>query len=158
MKRYFILSSLFFSFVFTASLNAQIVLPAFEFTDLEGESFTPAQLDLDKPLMVMMFDPYCEHCEKQASWIAEQADKFENVQFVFVTLEPEVAAIQNFKEKHFGETGLDKLYFLQDTNVAFESYFGYTDDSVNIYLYHPDRKKPKYFGEEQAAEVLLKYL
>ncbi|MEM6348890.1 MAG: redoxin domain-containing protein [Bacteroidota bacterium] len=158
MKRYFILPSFIFLMLVSYSLNAQIVMPAFAFSDLEGKTFTNADLDMDKPIFVMMFDPYCEHCEAQASNIAEQAEKFEHVQFVFVTLEPEVSAITTFRDKHFGDTNIDQLYFLMDTDVAFESYFGYTDDSVNIYLYHPDRKKPKYFGEEQTAEVLLKYL
>lgn len=158
MKRYLILPSLLLLLSFSYSLNAQVVLPNFSFSDLEGEPFSNTDLDLSKPVFVMMFDPYCDHCETQASNIAEQAEKFEHVQFVFVTLEPEVSAITGFRDKYFGETNIDKLYFLQDNDVAFESFFGYTDDAVNIYLYHPDRKKPKYFGEEQTAAVLLEYL
>ena len=153
--------SLFYTLVFflmAGSLQAQMRVPAFSFTDLEGNAFTNAELDQSKPIMIMLFDPFCDHCDKQASAIAENAEQFKDVQFVFVTLEPEVSYIEDFKNRHFGESGLEHLYFLQDTDVAFEGYFGYTDDVVNIYLFHPDRKNPKYFGEEQTAEVLLKYL
>jgi hypothetical protein len=158
MKRFSILFPLLLLIVATAPLQGQISFPAFAFQDLEGNEFTPAKLDANTATMIMLFDPFCDHCETQATWIAEQADKFKNVQFVFVTLEPEVKYIEEFRDRNFGETDLDKLYFVQDVNVAFESYFGYTDDVVNIYLYHPDRKRPKYFGEETPAEDLLKYL
>lgn len=142
----------------TASLSAQIQLPAFEFQDLKGEAFTPAQLDANKSTFIMMFDPFCDHCQKQAEWIATAADQFQDVQFVFVTLEPEIPYIEEFKEKYFGDSGLEHLFFVQDVNVGFESYFGYTDDVVNIYLYSPDKARPKYFGEETPADVLLNYL
>ncbi len=140
------------------SLQAQVSFPAFSFQDLEGNTFTPAQLDASKSTMIMLFDPFCDHCEQQADWIAAAADQFTDVQFVFVTLEPEIEYIEAFKEKHFGKSGLKHLFFVQDVNVAFETYFGYTDDVVNIYLYKPGKDRPKYFGEETPAADLLKYL
>ena len=148
---------LFFS-LSLASLQAQIYVPSFYFTDLEGEGFTNASLVQDIPTMVMLFDPYCEHCDQQAEWIAGAAEELKHVQFVFVTIEPEVEPIKAFKERHFSKVDLPNLHFLQDLNFKFEDYFGYTDDAVNIYLYKPGKKQPKYFGKEQKAEVLLKYL
>lgn len=140
---------------------SQVQLPDFSFTDLDGNAFTNSSLDSDKPVFVMMFDPYCDHCETQADNIAEQADKFraKGVQFMWVTLEPDPEALARFRDKHFGGTGLeDSLHFLMDQNVMFEDYFGYTDESINIYCFKPDGSRPKYFGEEQEAASLLKYL
>lgn len=140
--------------------QAQVSLPAFSFYDLEGNAFSYSDLDAERPVFVMMFDPYCDHCQTQANHIAEAADRFraKGVQFVWVTLEPEAEAIAKFKESHFGESGLKDLHFLQDKDIRFEEFFGYTDDAVNIYLFRPDGKRPKYFGKEQDATVLLKYL
>ena len=144
--------------VFGASLQAQIYVPSFYFTDLEGNGFTNASLVQDKSTMIMLFDPYCDHCDQQAEWIAAAAEEMKHVQFVFVTIEPEKEPIEAFKKRHFGEVDLPNLHFLQDLNFKFEDYFGYTNDAVNIYLYKPGKKQPKYFGKEQKAEVLLKYL
>lgn len=139
--------------------QAQVSLPAFSFYDLEGEPFTYEQLDPERPVFVMMFDPYCDHCRTQAANIANEPEKFlqKDVQFVWVTLEPEAEAIVGFREEFFGDSGLD-VHFLQDQDIRFEAFFGYTDDPVNIYLFKPNGKRPKYFGEEQEAATLLNYL
>jgi thiol-disulfide isomerase/thioredoxin len=149
---------LLFALLTALSAQAQIAFPPFVFQDLSGAPFSADQLDPNKPTFVMYFDPYCDHCDHQAEWIAGAAEQFEDVQLVFVTLEPETEAIEAFRQRHFGKVDLPYLYFLQDTEFRFEEFFGYTDDAVNIYLYSPGRKQAKYFGEEQEAGVLLKFL
>lgn len=141
-----------------AQSEDKLSVPSFYFTDLEGEAFTNANLSQDKSAMIMLFDPYCDHCDHQAEWIAAAAEQFQDVQFLFVTIEPEKKPIQDFKERHFGQVSLPNLYFTQDLHFKFEDYFGYTNDAVNIYLFKPGKKQPKYFGSEQKAEILLKYL
>ena len=153
-------SILFILTIFTLIPNSysQIQFPAFTFTDLSGKVFQHTDLDPNKSTMIMLFDPYCHHCEQQADWIHEAEENFKDVQFVFVTIEPEKEPIIAFKEKHFENTQLEHLYFLQDLDFRFEDFFGYTDDAVNIYLYHPNKKQAKYFGSEQKTEILLKFL
>lgn len=135
-----------------------INLPTFSFFDLEGQVFTNKKLNPELPTMVMLFDPYCDHCDTQASSIAEAQEKFMDIQLVFVTIEPEVDPIKAYRDRHFGESELEHVYVLQDKDFMFEGYFGYSDDAINIYLYKPGEKKPKYFGKEQEAENLLKFL
>ncbi|MEL6673765.1 MAG: redoxin domain-containing protein [Bacteroidota bacterium] len=140
-------------------LLVQAQVPYFTFPDLDGKTFTHTQLDPNKSTMIMMFDPYCDHCETQAGWIAEAATKFQHVQFVFVTIETEKEPIKAFRDKYFGKTSLkEQVKFLQDPDFMFEEYFGYTDDSVNIYLFKAGKKQRKYFGKETEAETLLKFL
>ena len=148
-----------FALVIIAFINrSEAQMPAFSFFDLEGNAFSQAKLDDERPAMIMLFDPYCDHCDQQAGWISEAAEKLENVQFVFVTIEPEKEPVQQFRDKHFQETSIRDVHFLQDLNFQFEAYFGYSDDAVNIYLYQPGRKKLKYFGKETEVDELLKYL
>jgi thiol-disulfide isomerase/thioredoxin len=138
--------------------SAQAQIPYFSFKDLSGKAFTRDQLKLDQPVMIMLFDPYCDHCEKQASWIAAAAGRMKHVQFVFVTLETDTEAVRSFKNRFYGNANLPALHFLQDTEYKFEQYFGYTQDAINIYLYKPGVKGLKYFGSEQPVDVLLQYL
>ncbi|MEO0897748.1 MAG: redoxin family protein [Bacteroidota bacterium] len=141
------------------SSQAQIVVPAFSFKTLEDKVYTNENLDLNRPTMIMNYDPYCDHCNEQAEIIKAAAEKFvdKKVHFVFVTFIPEKDAINEFMNKHFAGTKLTYT-FLLDADIKFENYFGYSDDAINIFLYKPGQKKAKYFGEEQTAETLLKYL
>ncbi|MCI4671146.1 MAG: redoxin family protein [Bacteroidia bacterium] len=147
------------TFLFLNSSLAQIKVPAFSFKTLDGKDFTQSELKTDRPTMIMNYDPYCDHCNEQAETIKKAASKFKekNVQFVFVTFIPEKEATEEFIKNHFEGTGLDYT-FLLDPEIRFESYFGYTDDALNIFLYKAKGGKPKYFGEEQSAETILNNL
>ena len=155
MKSILFILSLFAIF---PSSFAQIQFPAFAFTDLSGNAFQHTMLDPNKPTMIMFFDPYCHHCHQQAEWISEAEDDFKEIQLIFVTIEPEKEPIVEFKQKYFKESKIEHVHFLQDLDFRFEDFFGYTDDAVNIYLFHPDKKQAKYFGSEQKTEILLKFL
>ncbi|MDX1907785.1 MAG: redoxin domain-containing protein [Bacteroidia bacterium] len=132
-------------------------LPWFSFQGLDGKAFTRDQLRKDQGVLVMLFDPYCDHCDQQAAWIAAAADKFKNVQLIFVTIEPDKQAVAGFQNRHFANKGLN-VRMLQDTGFKFETWFGYTDDSINIYCYKPGHQSAKYFGKETPVAELLKYL
>ncbi|MCB0853697.1 MAG: hypothetical protein KDD63_15840 [Bacteroidetes bacterium] len=138
--------------------SQQVSLPAFSFYDLDGNTVTNESLDNARSTLIMLFDPYCDHCDQQAEWIAAAAGDFKEIQLVFVTIEPEIEPIKDFQKRHFGESSLKHVIFLQDKDFVFETYFGYTDDAINIYCYKPGQKLPKYFGKEQEAEKLLKFL
>jgi thiol-disulfide isomerase/thioredoxin len=151
------ISALTAALLFAGALQAQTQIPYFAFKDLNGKTFTRDMLRQDLPVMIMLFDPFCDHCDQQAQWIAQAASKFQNVQLVFVTIETDKQHIEAYRKRNFGTARLPYLYLLQDTELKFDVFFGYTDDSLNIYLYKPGQKG-KYFGQEQPAEVLLKYL
>ena len=120
--------------------------------------YNSAKLNQSKSALIIYFDPWCEHCNQQAEWIAARPDAFKNVQILFVTFEPEKTPIQEFKNKYFSAAGWSNVVFLQDLDFQFETYFGYTDDPLYIYCYKPGGGKGKYFGEEQRAEVLINFL
>ena len=139
-------------------LAAQQAIPNFSFFTLDNQAFTQERIDLKKPALIIRFDPYCEHCEQQAEWIAGAAASFRDMQLVFVSFIDEPEAIEAFRERYFGEGSWRHLHFLRDPDYRFEEFFGYTDDALNIYAYRPGEKRLKYFGKEQPADILLKYL
>ena len=137
---------------------AQKNLPAFMFEDLKGESFTSLSLKSDMPTIVIYYDPWCDHCATQASWIAEEADQFKEVQILFVTnTDTDGEGSREFYKKHFGESGLEHVHFLLDPNFYFDGYFGYSE-TPSIYVYDKDRKRVKSLTKETSAEDLLAYL
>ncbi|MEM9897332.1 MAG: hypothetical protein AAF789_13265 [Bacteroidota bacterium] len=156
MSRIFV--TIFLSlFTFTAFAQSKSTYPNFSFYDLEGKVASSDMLDRSKPTFIMQFDPYCDHCSEQAEMIAEAAEQFKNVQFVFVTFIPEPEAIKNFEKQHFEGKELD-VHFFQDLDFQFETYFGYSETAISIFLYKPGKKQPKFFGKEVPVETLLNYL
>lgn len=142
----------------TSLMMAQLAVPEFTFTDLEGQAYTSGNLDESQSALIIYYDPWCEHCNQQAEWIATKESEFRNIQILFITFEPEQEPIRTFQEKHFSNGNWSNVVFLQDLDFMFESYFGYTDDPLYIYCYKPNGRNGKYFGEEQPAEVLLNNL
>ncbi|GAB4410380.1 MAG: hypothetical protein OHK0039_14730 [Bacteroidia bacterium] len=140
------------------SLLAQQPIPTFAFQTLDGKPFDHTQVDLRRPAVIIRFDPYCDHCEQQAAWIAGAAASFKDIQLIFVSFIDEPEAIASFQQRYFGKTDLPLLHFLRDPDYQFEEFFGYTNDALNIYLYKPGQKRLKYFGHEQEAATLLKFL
>ena len=85
--------------------------PEVKFYDLKGEPFTTQKLEKGKPVIALFFGPYCEHCEKQAQWIQEAEFRVKDIQFLWVTTEPEVAPTQTFIQKQFADTKIKANYF-----------------------------------------------
>lgn len=147
----------FLLLIFSAQyLTAQQKLPAFFFTDLEGNTFGINHIKQDVPTIAFFFDPYCDHCAKQAEWIAEEADKFAGVQMLWVTTEQQ-EPVQGFYDKHFKGKGLPMLHMLRDKDFMFDTYFGYSE-APSIYIYNSSGKRVKALSEETPAAKLLELI
>ena len=156
MKHHLILFTCLLGFAISGF--AQKTMPAFAFTDLEGNSFTHTNLEPGLATIVMFFDPYCDHCEQQAKWINEDAEDFENIQLLFVTTEPEVAATQEFVSKVFSNTPLEYVHFLLDTDYMFDAYFEGYYEVPSVLIYTNEGKLSKILNKETPAADLLKHL
>lgn len=84
-----------FIVVFAATLfplHAQLVqssnkkgLPPFSITQVDGSQFKAGDLKKGLPVMVVYFDPDCDHCLFFAEDLLRQINAFTNVQIVMVT-------------------------------------------------------------------------
>lgn len=137
---------------------AQSQLPAFVFTDLEGKVFAQDKVANELPTMVMFFDPYCDHCEKQATWIKEAEDQFVEINVLFVTTEPETDASVAFKERIFKDSRLPHLHFLIDGDYMFDGYFEGYYEVPSILLFDKNGKRTKTLSKETPVADLLKHL
>ncbi|MEM9721883.1 MAG: redoxin domain-containing protein [Bacteroidota bacterium] len=142
-------------FLTFSGVQAQQSLPQFSFSDLDGKAFTYAQLRSDIPTIVFFFDPYCEHCQQQATWMKEAKNELTNVQQIWVTTEEPIAA-RDFGEKYLGGDW-DNVHILIDKQFLFDGYFGYSQ-IPSIYLYNNQGQQVKAFDKETPADVLLRFL
>ncbi|MFJ1323280.1 peroxiredoxin family protein [Capnocytophaga canis] len=88
------------------------MLPAFSFTDLEGNTFTNSNLKKNLATIFVYFNSECDYCLHEAQSIRENLLQFDGVQFVFVSIEP----IENIKKFAQEQQLLDveNVIFLQD--------------------------------------------
>jgi thiol-disulfide isomerase/thioredoxin len=142
--------------VFSASAQgkAERKLPQFAFEDLQGKAFGQANIQKNIPTVVVFFDPYCDHCAKEAGWIRQMENSFKNINLVWVSTE-EVAAIAKFKETHFKGTILTKLYFLRDAKYRFDGFFGYSV-APTVHVFNKDGKFIQSFDKETLPADILK--
>ena len=59
-------------------------IPPFKLYKVDGKIISNADLKPNKPVMVMIFSPECDHCEHMVDSMKQIADKFKNTQLLLV--------------------------------------------------------------------------
>lgn len=79
--------------------------------------YTKAELPKNKPVLLIVFNPGCDHCQHETEAIVQNIDKFKNVHIVMASFVP-LTEISKFREKYkLGNyknivLGQDTHYFL----------------------------------------------
>ncbi len=63
-------------------------IPAFDIVQSDGKHLKATDLQQGKPVMIVYFDPDCDHCVLFINDLKKQAAKFENCEVVLVTYVP----------------------------------------------------------------------
>lgn len=66
---------------FKAFPPVELILP-------DSSIFTKADLPKKKPVMLMLFNPVCDHCKHETEEIIKNIDKFEDIQIIMATSMP----------------------------------------------------------------------
>jgi thioredoxin-related protein len=89
--------------VFSQAASSQ-TLPPFKMYRSDKTIFSAAELPKTKPLILIYFDPDCDHCQKLMKELFQKINAFKNAEIIMVTFKPieEVAAFekQNNTQKH----------------------------------------------------------
>jgi thiol-disulfide isomerase/thioredoxin len=129
--------------------------PKFLLYALDGKPYTEKDLPtVSRGRIVFFFDPYCDHCQKQATILRENPKVLEGIQLIWASTET-VAAITEFRDKYL--KGLSNLIVLQDRDYRFDSFFGYSV-SPTIYVYDKAGRLKAVHREEVPLSTLLKDL
>lgn len=93
--------SIIFCFVamsFSLQGNSQTI-PSFKITLSNNKIFYAADLPKDKPLVLIYFDPDCDHCQKLMTELFRKINSFKKAQMVLVTFKS-VAEVAAFEKKY----------------------------------------------------------
>lgn len=101
MRREFLalLMALFFITIPFVSLAQTSSLPAFKMQLTNGKTFTSAQLNRQKPTVLIYFAPDCEHCQILMNELFKRLNDFNTTQIVMVTFEP-LKELFGFEKKY----------------------------------------------------------
>jgi len=129
--------------------------PKFLLYTLDDKPFTEKDLPpAPRARIVFFFDPYCDHCQKQATLLAENPKALDGIQLIWVSTETS-AALADFREKYLKK--LPNVIVLRDKDFRFDSYFGYSV-APTIYVYDKAGRLKAVHKEEVGLATLLKDL
>ncbi|MCS7152405.1 MAG: redoxin domain-containing protein [Bacteroidia bacterium] len=129
--------------------------PRFLLYTLDGQPFTDKDLPpAQRGRIVFFFDPYCDHCQKQATFLKENPSALKDIQQIWVSTET-ADAIRKFQETYL--KGLPNVVVLRDKDFKFDSFFGYSVPPT-IYVYDRAGKLRAVYREEVSVARLLQGL
>lgn len=129
-------------------------IPEFRLQTLNNTPFTKASLK-NKPVVFLYFNSECDYCHHEAQSISNNSNKLNNVQLIFVSIEP-VKKIKAFSErydlhKHPGIT------FLYDSADSFSKQF-YVPSVPYVLIYDKEQNLIKTHAGQLKAEGIIKAL
>lgn len=129
--------------------------PRFLLYTLDGKAFTDQDLPpAQRGRIVIFFDPYCDHCQKQATFMRENAATLKDFQQIWVSTET-TDAIKKFQETYL--KGIPNVFVLRDKDFKFDGFFGYSV-APTIYVYDRAGKLRAVHREEVPLNRLLQGL
>lgn len=83
--------------------------------------FTRENLDKKSPVMLMFFDPGCDHCKHETEDLIKHMDELKDVQIVMTTYKP-ITEIKGFVS-HFELTRFSNIVVAQDFGFFLPSFY-----------------------------------
>jgi len=89
-----------FAFIlfFPSRMNSQTI-PPFKMTLSNNKIFNAADLPKGKPLVLIYFDPDCDHCQKLMADLFKKINNFKKVEMVLITFKS-VTEVAAFEKKY----------------------------------------------------------
>ena len=130
MKKYLLLSGLLALMITGYSQVDSIKAPYQKFPSFppiklllpdSSSFFTKSDLAKKSPVMLMLFNPQCEHCKHETEQLVKNIDKFKNIQIIMVTSMP-FDSMMTFREK-YKLAQFDNIIVAQDSHYFLPTYF-----------------------------------
>lgn len=155
----FILS--LFSCATKPAFEQPLAVPAVQINELPSLRLTLSDRrkltarELEGKTVLVLFQPDCDHCQREAEQIGKFADAFRDYKVYFISSVP-VAEIVTFGEK-YGLAGRRNFFFAETPVDDVLNSFG-PIETPSVYIYSEQRKLVESFNGEVAVEVIVKYL
>lgn len=132
--------------------QARAELPAFSFTQFDGSPFTRDSLRPATPLVLVLFDPDCEHCQTELATIQESIAAFQGVQLLLVSPADRSRLIPFATER--GLTSLPGVRVLGTEAPHFLEAFGTTKMPSTFFYGADHRLRQEMVGKPKEGKLL----
>ena len=157
----YIYTIIFFFFV-SISLPAQDrskpaaqTLPKFQFSRLNGITFTDKDIQKNKLIFIMFFDPECDHCQRAIRSIGEQHAAFKKTAMILISVYNK-DKIDNFMSTYGSKLkGWKNITLLQDKLNQFILKFN-PMKYPSMFLYTSSKKLIKYSDVPEEVPEFVK--
>jgi hypothetical protein len=131
-------------------------LPSFTFVTAQQTRMTLEQLPSDKPVLLALFNPMCDHCQKVATTIRDHIKEFEHVTILFVTGMNFMNELANFSKLSGIETFPN--FIVCSAQEEFTEQLFEAKGIPQIMLYNRDHLLQKTYYENITVKDVLNYL
>lgn len=111
--------------------------------------------EIDEKTIIVLFQPDCSHCHKEAKQIAENLESFKAYKLYFVS-SAALSDIERFGND-FELTGKENVRFGSALSESIYNNYG-PIEAPSIYIYSEEGKLIKQFNGEVEISELLKYI
>lgn len=131
------------------------VIPAFQFSTLDGAVFNQTNLTAGKMSLFVFVDTDCDHCQHAVEYLNRHYQEFKKASVYLVSMNSP-ARINQFMNQ-FGKTLVRQknVVLLQDTRYDFISKFK-PRKSPGMFLYSADKKLLLYGDDEKKIDMFSK--
>ena len=128
-------------------------LPNMPLLTTEGAQVNPQSLS--GKVVLVLFQPDCDHCQREAEAIHQHLEKFDDYSIYFITYAP-MADIQQFA-RDYQLSGLDNVVFTLSEVQPILDNFG-SIPTPSLYIYSDQQQLVKAFEGETPIDKVLAYL
>ena len=98
-------------------------LPPFKMYRSDKTIFNAAELPKTKPVVLIYFDPDCEHCQKLMKELFQKIDAFKSAEIIMVTFKP-VEEISSFEKQNNTQKHSNIVVGTEGTGFYLRNYYG----------------------------------
>lgn len=135
----------------TSDYNGPAGVPSFIMTDIDNKVINSA--DLTGNLTIILFNPDCDHCQREAQAINGSKNLFKEKQIYFISVD-ELDAIRKFRND-FGLTE-NNFHFAQSDVELIVRALGPVSSVPSMFFYKNGKMTGQMEGEKTAAELAAK--
>jgi thiol-disulfide isomerase/thioredoxin len=129
-------------------------LPDFSFKTINDSIFSRNQIK-DGPVLILFFNPECEHCQYQVQAVIKNREAISDVLVLMISNAGKEIVMDFIKS--YNLIDFPRLVVLLDDTHSFDKFFG-TETVPASFIYDKKLKLTKYFHGEATFETILGYL
>jgi thiol-disulfide isomerase/thioredoxin len=128
-------------------------LPAFKIMAApDSTAYSSEQLQKNKPVIIIFFNPDCEHCQRETKELLAYKQELKDIQIVMIT-SLSFTLIKDFY-KEYGIASMPNIVMGQDINYALRLKYRPTN-FPGMYLYDANHKLAKVFAGNVGVPTML---